>query len=247
MDAEMRNIDPKYRTLAEAYFRIDPKYRAARSDLFRPYLLYRYGGLWLDLRASPSDVDNDLGLEQIFARFEGAPPPLMLQHDGSHKKKFKMYPRMRKTKFGQISNSWMCSAKNLQVWLEVMKRAINMVNDYHSRASRSADGDLVDNTNIYYSGPQSMTGREGTLCLGPLCSTPVLHDYLSERHVLEECFPKCFQDLFMFSKEILISKAPWCKQQPRVLYREPRDHKHYSQLKDPIIRKGAVDDAYSGQ
>ena len=70
-----------YVHLREAYFAIDPQYYVARSDLFRPYLLHEYGGLWLDLRGCPSVDMEMIGLEQIFRKFHFPPPRLELNLD----------------------------------------------------------------------------------------------------------------------------------------------------------------------
>ena len=42
MDAEMDGCTDA--ALRKAYFSIDPAYMVARSDLFRPWVLYTYGG-----------------------------------------------------------------------------------------------------------------------------------------------------------------------------------------------------------
>ena len=48
MDAEMCGCGDQ--ALRDAYFAINPAYKAARSDLFRPWVLYKFGGMSLDLR-----------------------------------------------------------------------------------------------------------------------------------------------------------------------------------------------------
>ena len=233
MDAEMQRCPVAH--LREAYFAIDPKYYVVRSDLFRPYLLYMYGGLWLDLRGRPSVDKEMIGLDQIFRKFQGAPPPIILERCGGfHKEKFG-------GTFGQISNGWMASARQLLIWQLVIDKAVRMVADYHERASWTEEGQLVDATKRYFTVPVSMTGREGVLCQGPLAATPVIHEYLTERGAMDQCMPKCVQNLFCFNK-LVPQNSAWWKKQGRAFYRDEkqaREHKHYSRLNTPIIFQGA--------
>ena len=231
MDAEMQRCP--YVHLREAYFSIDPQYYVARSDLFRPYLLHEYGGLWLDLRGCPSVDMEMIGLEQIFRKCQGAPPPIILERCGGlHKQKFR-------GAYGQISNGWMASASKLAIWQRVIDNVVRMVADYHKRASWTAEGQLVDNTLLYFTVPVSMTGREGVLCQGPLGATPVIHEYLIERGAVDQCMPECVRDVFSFNR-LTPKNSAWCNMQGRVFYRDAEkavQHKHYSQLNTPIISR----------
>ena len=229
MDAEMRRCDKA--ELVEAYFSIDPDYYAARSDLFRVYLLWKYGGLWLDLRGVPSEDEEKIGLETIFRKVGGKPPPLLLERCGGfHKEKFG-------GEFGQICNGWMMSAPKLDIWRHVLQRAIRMIGDYHERCSVDGEGNLADNTLRYYSTPVQMTGREGVLCLGPLAATPVLQKYLGARDALEQTMPKEAQGLFAWNT-IHAKRRTWAEQQGSIFFRDDREaakHQHYSRLRKPIV------------
>ena len=57
--------------LRHCYFAINVAYRVARTDLFRFWLMYTQGGVWLDLRGTVANDTNELGLESI-VHFSGA-------------------------------------------------------------------------------------------------------------------------------------------------------------------------------
>ena len=63
------------------YRSIDPSYGAARADLFRYLLIYRYGGVYLDIKSSTTRPLDDL--------LDGAPGYILCQWDngpaGSHR------------------------------------------------------------------------------------------------------------------------------------------------------------------
>ena len=105
MDEEMRKCGDN--GLREAYFAIDPAYKAARSDLFRPYVLYKHGGMWLDLRGVPARDDKGIGLEGVTEHFNGMPPPLVFCYGGQHKEKFNGL-------HGEMINGFMMSAPELE-------------------------------------------------------------------------------------------------------------------------------------
>ena len=50
------------RTLLLAYDKIDPRYGAARADLFRYIVMYKIGGVYLDLK-SKATIPLDVGLQ----------------------------------------------------------------------------------------------------------------------------------------------------------------------------------------
>lgn len=46
--------------ILEYYNKINPKYGAARADLFRYLLIYKVGGVWLDIKSFPTKPLNEL-------------------------------------------------------------------------------------------------------------------------------------------------------------------------------------------
>ena len=65
----------------------------------------------------------------------------------------------------------------------------------------------------------------------------VIHEYLSERGVVDQRMPECVRDVFSFNRLIPRNSA-WCKMQGKVFYRDAEktvQHKRYSQLNTPII------------
>ena len=75
MDAEMDAC--RDAALREAYFAIDEEYMVARSDLFRTWVLFAYGGMWLDLRGMPANDPEGIGLETVPRHVQGPLPPLL--------------------------------------------------------------------------------------------------------------------------------------------------------------------------
>ena len=84
MDAEMQSYAGE--DLRDAYFSINKEHMVARSDVCRPWILYKYGGMWLDLRGTPSQDPGDIGLETVPRFFNSLVP-----HWSSQKTKKKFY------------------------------------------------------------------------------------------------------------------------------------------------------------
>ena len=232
MDAEMRDCGDD--ALQEAYFAINPAYKAARSDLFRPWVLHKHGGMWLDLRGAPACDDKGVGLEGVTQHFNGLPPPILLCYGGQHKEKFN-------GEHGEMINGFMMSAPGVSVWKSVWKHTAEMVRTYPERwrscRKPGQSEEVVDDSLAHFTVPTGMTGREGVLCLGPLSMTKVMYKYLEQRGALNECMPKSFQNFWCWNS-LTPKKKSWAQMQRHLFYRKAEDaakHTHYSQLTTPIV------------
>ncbi|CAK0908122.1 unnamed protein product, partial [Prorocentrum cordatum] len=233
MDAEMDACADA--ALREAYFSIDPAYMVVRSDLFRLWVLCKFGGMWLDLRGAPADDADGIGLEAVPRHFGGTPPPLLFCYGGQHKEKFGGL-------HGEIINGFMMGCPGLQVWQDAWRRAVGMICSYPDRWRRCArpGQHAIDDTLDYFDIPVAMTGREGVLCMGPLSMTKVVREYLCARGAMEECVPSTFRNFWSWSTLTPRGKT-WAAVQGRLLYRDPEKaaaHMHYSKLTAPIVRLG---------
>ena len=229
MDAEMDGCTDA--ALRKAYFSIDPAYMVARSDLFRPWVLYTYGGMWLDLRGTPALDEEGIGLEAVPRHFNGVPPPLLFCNGGQHKEKLGGL-------HGEIMNGFMMSAPGLSIWRDVWNRAVDMISSYPGRWRRceKPGQQTIDDTLIFFDVPVAMTGREGVLCMGPLSMTKVIYEYL-DRHVVEECIPATFRNFWNWSA-LTSKRKSWANVQARLFYRDNEKaaaHRHYSKLTTPIV------------
>ena len=230
MDAEM--IGCPDAALRKAYFSIDPAYMVARSDLFRPWVLYTYGGMWLDLRGAPAMDEEGVGLEAVPRHFNGVPPPLLFCYGGQHKEKFGGL-------YGEIINGFMMSAPGLAIWRDVWNRVVDMIRSYPERWRRCAKlgQQTVDDTLTYFDVPVAMTGREGVLCMGPLAMTKVVYNYLQARNAVSESIPTTFKNFWSWSA-LTPKKTNWENVQARLFYRDNEKataHRHYSKLSTPIV------------
>jgi len=232
MNEEIRSCGTE--EVREAYFAINDEYKVARSDIFRPWVLHKHGGMWLDLRGAPAHDEGGIGLEGVNQHFKGKPPPLVLCYGGQHREKFG-------GQHGEIISGFMMSAPGLPVWITVWKHTAEMVRTYPERwrKCRQPGGheEVVDDSRTYFTAPVGMTGREGVLCLGPLAMSQVMYEYLMQREVLDECMPKSLRNFWSWNSLTPCQKS-WANVQGRLFYRNATDaakHRHYSKLKTPIV------------
>ena len=136
-----------------------------------------------------------------------APHPFLLCYGGQHKDKFG-------GQHGEIINGFMMSAPGLAAWKGVWRHTAEMVRTYPERWRRSrklgGSADVVDESLKYFTAPVVMTGREGVLCLGPLCMTKVMYTYLKQRGVLDECMPESFRDFWCWNS-LTPSQKSWAQ------------------------------------
>jgi hypothetical protein len=213
--------------LRRAYFNIRSEYRAAKADLFRIYVLFIYGGIWLDLRGFPRNDPDHLGLETIPRMFKHGPPPLLFSYAGLHKKKFN-------NEFGEIRNGFLMSSVCHPIWTLVWKRVVTMIKNYPLRwRAAAASCHVRDTSRTYYSADCDMTGREAVLCQGPLAMTAIVYPYLRDSGGLETSLPDSFQEFFKWE-----TLPNYQEQQGLHLYRDAgraTEHLHYSKLTTPVV------------
>ena len=186
MDATMNACE--ILALRDAYFTIKQEYRAARCDLFRLYVLFLQGGLWLDLRCIPANDPGDIGLETIPNTYGKALPTLLLSYAGHHRAMFE-------NKHGEIINGFLMSVPSHEIWPKVWQLVIQMILSYPSRWRESAATHLKgkDVSKKYYPINCDLVGREGVLCLGPLAMSQVVYPYLEQNNATSKCMPKSFR------------------------------------------------------
>jgi hypothetical protein len=239
MDATMKGV-ADYR-LRCCYFAINPEYRAARSDLFRFWLMFSRGGVWLDLRGNVSEDPSGLGLEALVKHLNLANgrlvPDFFLIYGGQHKEKFH-------NEYGEILNGFLMSAPGLPIWKQVIDYICGLIESYPQRWKDSAVVNqvhaVVDSTRQHYTADCVLSGREGVLCLGPLAMTRVIMPHLKKHDIvsvhLSKDIKKCI-DFDSFPK-ISKKKGSWSKAQAKLFWKDPQlaaQHRHYSDLCGPIV------------
>ena len=238
MDATMKGV-PEYR-LQSCYFAIDPEYRAARTDLFRFWLMWRRGGVWLDLRGNVSDDPSGFGLESLVRPFDlendALVPDFLLIYGGQHKEKFN-------NAYGEIINGFLMSVPGMAIWERVIWHICSMIESYPERWKANAVGtqsrEVVDRSRSLYSADCDMTGREGVLCLGPLAMTAIVMPHLREHRIDKIHLSKTAGQCIGFeSYRKFFNKKDWSKSQAELFWKDPRlaeRHVHYSKLVSPIV------------
>jgi hypothetical protein len=238
MDATMPGVSDE--RLQRCYFAINVEYRVARTDLFRFWLMWKRGGVWLDLRGNVSDDPSGLGLEALVRPFNiengHLVPDFLLIYEGQHKQKFDNV-------YGEILNGFLMSAPGLSIWQAVIDRICGMIESYPQRwkdcAAVTQSHSVVDRTRHYYTADCEMSGREGVLCLGPLAMTAVIMPYLRKHHIDTVHLSKLVKQCIDFdSFRTLFKKGQWSKVQATLFWKEPQlaaQHRHYSCLCSPIV------------
>ena len=188
--------------LRDAYFKINAEYRAARADLFRLYVLFLHGGVWLDLRGTPRDDPENIGLETIPRFFQNKPPPLLFQNGGQHKHLFN-------NECGEIMNGFIMSIPSHPIFPTVCLLMIKMIDDYPRRwqigvsmrqllSSGGTSAGVRDHSKKHYTEDCDMFGREGVLCLGALAMSKGIHNFFTDNSALAKSVPKNFENFWNF-------------------------------------------------
>ena len=211
----------------------------ARSNVCRTWILYKYGGMWLDLQGTPSKDPHGIGLETVPRFFNGPLPPLLFQYGGDWKKEL----NLKKKKYGEIMNGFMMSRDHHPVWRDVLSLQVKMLRSYPQRwqqgVQKTRENKLqkFEKEATFFSRPMSMVGREGVLCMGPLAMTKIVYKHLSKEHALETCVPKDFNGFWNWSSH-KTRKRTYKRRQAELLYWDSEKqaaHTHYSDKTTPIV------------
>lgn len=108
------------------YLRIDPVYGAARADFFRYLLIYREGGVYLDIKSSltqPLDQILSLDDQYLLGHWDNDPGG-SYEGWGYHKELIDVLPR------GEYQQYYICSVSGHPFLREVIKRVLMNIDSY---------------------------------------------------------------------------------------------------------------------
>ena len=237
MEAEMQSYAGE--GLRDAYFSINNEYVIAHSDVCRPWILYKYGEMWLDLRGTPSQDSDDIGVETAPRFFNALVPLLLFEYSGQQKSEL----NVNDNKYEEIMNGFMMSSDHQPVWLDFSSLQVTMQRSYPQRwqlevqRTRKNKLQTFEKAPTFFSKPLCMMGREGVLCMRPLAMTKIVYKYLSEAIALNTCVPRGFHVFWYWSSQKTRNKS-YEKRQAKLLYWEPKRqaaHTHYSNKTTPIV------------
>lgn len=150
--------------ILKAYKSINPEYGPARADFFRYLVIYREGGIYLDIKSGP--VKN---LDPIL---EGLSGKMAISH--WTKKPIGLYPinsacsMFVESIFGEYQNWYVVSGKGNPVLRKVIKQVVTNI-EYG-----------LKNKNTY------IHGKASVLCMtGPLMLTRVIEKYYDKKYLSE--------------------------------------------------------------
>lgn len=109
-----------------AYRRIAPEYGAARADLFRYLVVYRYGGVYLDIKSSADrPLDDVLGHHDSF---------IVSQWDnvaGGSNENWALHPELRDVPGGEFQQWLVIAAPGHPLLRAVIERVLRNIRDYN--------------------------------------------------------------------------------------------------------------------
>ena len=114
-----KNYDPR---IQKAYDRINPRYGAARADFFRYLLIYRVGGVYLDLKSGLTKRLDDIvsSHEYLLSHWDNGP-------DGTHPGwggHFSNFPQ------GEFQNWYVAAAPPHAILRAVIEQVLNNIENY---------------------------------------------------------------------------------------------------------------------
>jgi len=145
------------RMMLDTYLKIRPEYGAARADLFRYLLIYKEGGVWLDIKSTiDKPLDETLDIKDEF----------ILSHWGKGKKKWGLHEDFRFEKGSNIREylQFFIIAKTHHPFLDkIIQQVLKNIREYTI--------------------PKFGTGKMGTLRVtGPIVYTNVIYKYRNKFH-----------------------------------------------------------------
>ena len=122
--------------ITKAYYLINPKYSASRADLFRYLVIYKYGGLYLDMKSCVKGP-----LPEI-------PPNMdMWVSSWNHYKKVGNLVHMDLfTQTGEYQNWYIYARKNAPILKDIIEKVVNNIYEFHENPNTNYN--LVLNSNL---------------------------------------------------------------------------------------------------
>ena len=111
--------------ILDVYMKINPVYGAARADFFRYLLIYKQGGLWLDIKSTIEEpIDLNLREDDFF---------ILSQWQNKMGEKYQgwgLFPELMRIPGGEFQQWNIFSAPNNEIIKTVIENTIRQINTY---------------------------------------------------------------------------------------------------------------------
>ena len=195
------NFLGKNHKITKAYYMLNEKYGAARSDLFRYLVIYRYGGLYLDMKSCVTKnkiPDIPKGKDMITSLWD--------YEEGSERPNSHLFPGS-----GEYQNWYIYARPRAPIILDIIERVVQNIYDLHKKPylnleilAEDVPGTLpAKNKVLTTTGPIALTiavmnsknkntvliDNKMNKILNYYCDSPDLYDKTSTQHYSKQTEP----------------------------------------------------------